>query len=57
MPEVYISATKAEMFHLGIISKYLKKAQGLLIVSFPINFLSQFGIIFFAINLRSQPKR
>lgn len=57
MPEVYISETKAKMFHLGIISKFLKKEQGFLIISFPINLPSQFGIILFAINLLSQPKR
>lgn len=45
------------MCHLGIISKYLQNEQGFLIISFPISLPSQFGIILFAINLFSQPKR
>lgn len=56
MPEVCISETKAKMFHPVIISESLKKEQGLLIISFPINLPSQFGIILFSINLLCQPK-
>lgn len=38
------------MFLLGVISKYLKKGSGFLIISFPINLPSQFRITLFAIN-------